>query len=481
MAKELRVLFLAAEAAPYIKVGGLGDVAGSLPPAIRALDVSNLGDLSVDIRLVLPFHSVLRSKALSLRPIPPFTIKRKEGELSVQAYETVLAGVPVYLIGGQPVESGPSVYSSDPELDGEKYTFFSLAALELTRQIGWHPDILHANDWHTALVAYSSLVQFWQEGTVRPASLVTLHNLPFLGPEVSDILESYGVPLAQTDLPSWARRKPLPLGLWAADRIVAVSPTYAHEILTPEYSAGLEEFLSQRRRTIVGILNGVDVESYSPETDTDIAMRYSVESLETRSANKFELTKMTGLSTNLDIPLFAMVSRMEPQKGVDLIISAFRKLGDKQPWQAVLLGAGDPKLEKSAARLAQEFPDRIYLQTNYDAVLSRKIYAGADILLMPSRYEPCGISQLIAMRYGCVPLVRATGGLHDTVTDGETGFVFVNAKVAELVEAMKRACRVYENREAWTQFQQNGMLQDFSWKRSALAYVQLYQRMLMER
>jgi starch synthase len=263
-----------------------------------------------------------------------------------------------------------------------------------------------------------------------------------MGPDVDFILQAYQIPLAQTDLPNWARKKPLPLGLWAADKIVAVSPTYAQEILTPEYSAGLDDFLITRRKSIVGILNGLDIESFSPMTDPDIPSNYSGESLETRSANKFALTKQSGLSTNLDIPLFGLVSRMEPQKGIDLVIKGLRKLGNQISWQAVLLGAGDPKLEKSAHRLAKDFPDRIYLQTNYDASFSRKIYAGADILLMPSRYEPCGLSQMIAMRYGCVPLVRATGGLHDTVTDGETGFVFVNDKVGEFVETMKRACRV---------------------------------------
>jgi starch synthase len=481
MAKALQILFLAAEAVPYIKIGGLGDVAGSLPLAINALNSTKSGETDFDIRIVLPFHPVLRSKALSIRPIAPFHLEHENGAILVQVFETSLEGVPVYFIGGGPIDVSGSVYSSDAILDGEKYAFFSLAALELTNQIGWHPDILHANDWHTALALYGSLVRFWQEGSVRPASLITLHNLPFLGPDVDLILQAYQIPLAQTDLPGWARKKPLPLGLWAADKIVAVSPTYAQEILTPEYSAGLEDFLTAHRKSVVGILNGLDTEKFSPLTDPEIASNFSAESLDTRSANKFALTKQSGLSTDLDIPLFGLVSRMEPQKGIDLVISGLRKLGRKIPWQAVLLGAGDPKLEKSARRLAKNFPDRVYLQTNYDASLSRKIYAGADILLMPSRYEPCGLSQMIAMRYGCVPLVRATGGLHDTVTEGETGFVFINDKVGELVDTIKRACRVYQNREVWMRIQLNGMGQDFSWKQSALEYARLYQRLLLER
>jgi starch synthase len=478
--KEIRILYLAAEAAPIVKVGGLADVAGSLPQAIKSLPPEETGEVIPDIRLAIPFHSVLRSKALQLRPIPTFTLAFEGGELPVQAFETTLEGVPVYLIGGGPIETSGAVYSSNEEQDGQKYTFFSLAALELTKRIGWIPDVLHANDWHSALAAYGNLVHYWQEATERPACLITVHNLPFLGPDVGPILESFGLPLAQTDLPNWARVKPLPLGLWAADAIVAVSPTYANEILTPDYSAGLEGFLTTRKRSIFGILNGLDIDRFDPAGDEVISSKYSLDSLEVRPSNKFALLNQAGLSTDLDIPLFGLVSRMDPQKGIDLVISGLRKLGNRAPWQAVLLGAGDPKLERSARRLAKEFPERVYLQTKYDEALSRMIYAGADVLLMPSRYEPCGLSQMIAMRYGCVPLVRATGGLHDTVTDGETGFVFLKPKVKDFVETMERAMQVYQNQDVWTRMQHNGMLQDFSWRNSANAYVKLYQRLLLE-
>ena len=481
MAVELKVLYLAAEAAPFVKVGGLGDVAGSLPRAIKALAGAEGVEVIADIRIAIPFHSVIRSKAFSIRPITPFALKHEGGEILVQPYETTLEGIPVYFIGGGPIETSGSVYSSKAELDGEKYTFYSIAALELARQIGWIPDIIHANDWHSALAAYGNLVHFWREGDVRPAALITVHNLPYLGPDIGEVMSSYGLPLAQTDLPNWARVKPLPLGLWSADAIVTVSPTYADEILSPEYSAGLEDFLRTRRKSIHGILNGLDYESYDPGSDPEIASNYEVDSLELRSTNKYDLMSQTGLSTNLDIPLFGMVSRMEAQKGIDLVISGLQKLGGSMPWQAVLLGAGDPKLEQAARRLARKYPDRIYLQTTYDAVLARKIYAAADLLLMPSRYEPCGLSQMIAMRYGCVPLVRATGGLHDTVTDGETGFVFLNARIKDFLDTLKRALEVYQNRDAWTRIQQRGMLQDFSWKHSALEYVQLYQRLMKER
>jgi starch synthase len=221
MSQTINILFLAAEAEPFVKVGGLGDVAGTLPRALRAL--SN-DELKVDVRLVLPYHSAIRAE--SLRPIGIYSIPRGESEIQVEAFEGSLDGMPVYFLNGDPIRASGSVYSSNNKLDGEKYTFFSLAALELPRQINWNPDIIHANDWHTALASYGNLVKRWGEKTRKVSSVVTIHNLPFLGPDVSAALEAYGLPLANTDLPNWARVMPMPLGLWASDAIVAVSPTY---------------------------------------------------------------------------------------------------------------------------------------------------------------------------------------------------------------------------------------------------------------
>jgi len=484
MTDQIKILFLAAEADPFVKVGGLGDVAGSLPRALRALPPQSSADVPLDVRLVLPFHSVLRSKAASLHPVAPFAVPREGGDVVAQVYETAIQDMPVYFIGGGPVDSSGSVYSSNAAIDAEKYTFFSLAALALTRQLGWHPDIVHANDWHTALAAYGLLVQHWQEGSPRPASVITVHNLPYLGPDVHEVLEAYRIPLAQTDLPDWARLKPMPLGLWSADAIVAVSPTYADEMLSPEYGSGLQDFLKTRRSTLTGILNGLDVDSFAPASDPEIAANFTGELLPVRAANKAALLEQVGLAMSssstagqTDVPLFGVVSRMDPQKGIDLVIEALRKLA-KMPWQAVILGAGDPKLEESARKLARDFPDKVRLETKYDARLARRIYAGADIFLMPSRYEPCGLSQMIAMRYGCVPVVRAVGGLHDTVTDGETGFVFIEPKVKHFMVAIQRAVETYRDRAAWQAIQQNCMAQDFSWTNSAYRYHALYKQLL---
>ena len=223
MAQTINVLFLAAEAEPFVKVGGLGDVAGTLPRALRAL--SN-DEIKIDIRLVLPQHSVIKTD--TLRPLKIYTIPRgRSSELQVEAYEGILGGMPVYFLNGEAIRASGSVYSSNNLLDAEKYVFFALAALALPQQLNWVPEIVHCNDWHTALAAYGNLVKRWEDKKHRTTSVITIHNLPFLGPDVSEILQSYGLPLASTDLPAWARPRPMPLGLWASDAMVAVSPTYA--------------------------------------------------------------------------------------------------------------------------------------------------------------------------------------------------------------------------------------------------------------
>ena len=474
MPRIINVLFLAAEAEPYVKVGGLGDVAGSLPHALRSL--SN-DDITLDVRLVLPYHPVV--KADNLRPVGIFALQRGDAEIQVEVFETLLNGMPVYFIGGDPIRANGSVYSSDSKLDAEKYAFFSLAALELPRQINWLPDVIHANDWHTALSLYGSLTKTWEEGVRHIASVITLHNLPFMGPDVSAILESYGLKLAQTDLPDWSRVMPSPLGLWASDAIVAVSPTYAKEILQPEYGCGLNDLFQSRRETLHGIINGLDEVSFNPAEDTALGVNFDITSLEKRAANKGILQERLGLPREAETPLLAMVTRMDIQKGVDLSFTALKSM-KRSNWQAVILGTGDPKLEEAALKLQALFPDRINVQTRYDAGLARQIYAGADMLLMPSRYEPCGLSQMIAMHYGCIPIVRAAGGLNDTVIHGKTGFVFQKAHHMSLMAAINSAFKIYADPEKWQTMQRVGMAQDFSWENSAKKYLELYQSIIKQ-
>jgi starch synthase len=329
------------------------------------------------------------------------------------------------------------------------------------------------------LAAYGNLVKRWNEKSRRVASLVTIHNLPFLGPNVSDILEEYGLPLANTDVPEWARVMPMPLGLWASDLIVAVSPTYAEEILHPEFGSGLQEFFRNRTDHLRGILNGIDTVSFDPQTDPTLAANFSAETLSLRSRNKAALQERAGLPIDPGVPLLGMVSRMDQAKGIDIALKGLKMMA-KHHWQLILLGAGDLKLEALAKKLQQDMPGRVCVETRYDARLARQIYGGSDIFLMPSRYEPCGISQMIAMRYGSVPLVRAVGGLHDTVTDSETGFVFVDTKVKSFNDALRRALQCYTDRSRWVQLQKAGMAQDFSWSSSASKYLDVYQKLIGE-
>ena len=470
MPASINILFLASEAEPFIKVGGLADVAGSLPFALRSLTQG----LPLDVRLVLPLHRSSRAESATMRPVAQFTIFRRGGSIPAQVFEITLNGMPVYFIKGDLFSTSKSVYSQDPAPDREKYAFFSLAALELLRHMDWRADIIHANDWHTALALYALRARRTDPVLARIRTALTLHNLPYMGGEGADTLSAYGLtPLTDNALPQWARTFLLPLGLWAADSIIPVSPTYAREILTPEFGCGLETFPRDRSQSITGVLNGIDMASWDPATDKEIPMHFTAETLNRRLVNKTALQKAVGLPEDARFPLLAMVGRIDRQKGIDLTFDALRQLSGR-PWQFILLGSGDPALENIATALEKEFPNRVRAVIRYDAALSRQIYAGADMLLMPSRYEPCGLAQMIAMRYGCVPVVRATGGLKDTVEEGRTGFLFGKDSADDLMEAIQRAFGVFANLDKWQRYQRNAMSEDFSWLKSARQYAMLY-------
>jgi starch synthase len=482
------VLFLAAEADPWVKIGGLGDVAGSLPAALRRLSLAEDGGdgLEVDVRLAIPFHGAIQRQGHALRRAARFHLPYGAGTTPVEALSLEHEGLPVYFIGGPLIPADAPVYTSDTRADGLKFTFFSLAALELARQLDWAPHVLHANDWHSAPAVYALGLDGRRDAFFRETSTVLgLHNLPYLGDGAGPSLATFGLPPARgRRLPRWSRDVPLALGLLSADHIVAVSPTYAREILTLEFGAGLDGFLRKRAKSISGILNGLDTARWNPATDEYLAGNYGPGGLVARLANKSALQAEFGLQEDPRRPLLAVVSRLDRQKGIDLIPEAVRLLASSpaytgQPWQIIILGTGDPSLEAAVRELETEFPGRARAVLRFDAALSHRIYAGADILLIPSRYEPCGITQMIAMRYGCVPLGRATGGLCDTIWDygqseQSTGFLFEEASAEALALALGRALKVYDEEAAWQGLQGRGMQQDFSWKRSALQYLELY-------
>ncbi len=484
MSAKLNVWFLAAEATPFVKVGGLGDVAGSLPPVLRTLRSHRQDYKGVDVRLVLPLHGAIRAQGLALDPVVSLEIGHSTGPQHAEVFQYEIQGLPVYFIAGDMIpETGP-VYSGDPQIDGRKFIFFSLAALETARALGWPVDLVHANDWHTSPAVYWLGLNRNQDPFFsRAATLLCVHNLPYLGNGVSDMMGAFGLPPDPSgSLPDWARHLPLPLGLLMADHIMTVSPGYAKEMMTEEFGSGLHEFLRTREADISGVINGIPESEWDPSTDQEIEQRFSLRSLDNRETNKSGLQQELGLPVDPEKPLMAMVTRMFHQKGVDLALNALRMLDDVD-WQLVLLGTGEPVLEEDARQLENHFPNRVRAILRYDPGLARRLYAGSDIMLIPSRYEPSGLTQMIAMRYGCVPVARATGGLRDTILDyhsskNGTGFLFNESSPDALAMAVRRSLKVFEDKRRWRGIQRRGMQQDFSWKRSAKAYFDLYRRVV---
>ena len=470
MVQDLRVLFLTAEAAPLVQVGGLGDMAGSLPGALQRL--------SLDVRVALPLYPWLDLEGVHPGPKIEMQVPGSLAPAAACVREARLGGVPLWLIDGSPIAQAQSVYS-EPALDAPRFLFFVRAALEACRSLGWAPDVVHANDWHTAPAAVAlahrrSTDPFWSSS----GSLVTIHNLPYLGVGGEPAVHSYGWAREEDSrLPEWARALPLAVGLSAADRLSTVSPTYAEEIQTPEFGSGLQEFIRGRAADLTGILNGIDTARWDPQMDQALAAPFSSKNLAPRRRNKSALRKELGLPDPPRTPLVAMITRLDPQKGVDL---ALETLPDHltERWDFVLLGAGSPGLERASLAFAAEHGERARVRIGFDPGLARRLYAAADLILIPSRYEPCGVAQMIAMRYGCLPLVRATGGLKDTVTDAAgragTGFVFGPADPAALSETLGRALRQFSDRKRWLVLQRRAMAKDFSWARSARAYRDLY-------
>lgn len=485
MKEPLKVLFLASEADPLIKVGGLGDVAGSLPYALRSLEPAWLDGDSLDIRLAIPFHAAIRPKLERYQKIAEYSVDHSGGPILAEVFLTEINGLPIYLIGSRLFGPGEPVYTTDNYRDGLKYTFFTLAALQLPRHIDWKPDILHANDWHTAVGPYSARFNPDFSELHSTPSVLSVHNLAYMGGGSEKALAEFGVmPSSDARLPVWAHTQPLPLGLTAADRIIAVSPTYGEEILTPQFGCGLEDLLIDRRKSVMGIVNGLDQALWDPAVDKALAATFNFVQLSKRCQNKEALVKAYALDPDPEIPLLIIISRMDFQKGIDLAVEALSQIADTS-WQAIILGTGDRTIESSCQHLQEAYPNRVRAVLKFDAQLSRLMYGGGDMILMPSRYEPCGLAQMIAMRYGCVPIARATGGLKDTIQDaaypGATGFLFKQARSQDLATTIIRAFRYYSDQNKWRDMQLRGMRMDFSWQRSALAYAQVYRSLLEER
>ncbi len=477
----LNVLFICAEAEPFIKIGGLGDVAGSLPKALLKLQKTDPNYNKLDLRVVIPFHSVIREKGFRLTQIGSFSFASESLQHVYSVFFTDEFEAPTYLLSSDVIDGDGSVYHADPVLDGFKFVSFSIACLELSRFLDWPVNILHANDWHTAAAIYALKTRYKADPFFSATkSLITLHNLPYMGWGAQKALREFGLPPSRSKwLPAWARHTPLPLGILKADKVVAVSPNYAKEIMTPDFGFDLVPFLDHFKAKITGIVNGIDTDTWDPSNDRLIEYSFDADHLEGKQENKLSLLKKMNLNPDPSIPLITLVSRMDEQKGIDLALQGLKKLVNKD-WQAIILGTGNPSIEKMALELAAQYPHNVRVINKFDAGLAHSLYAGADMFLMPSRYEPCGLSQMIAMRYGTLPVATKTGGLADTIIDVKegkdtaTGFLFAEASLSSFTAALLSALKMFQDKPKWLSMLKNGMRQDFSWQKSANAYGELY-------
>jgi starch synthase len=476
--ERLRVLYVASEVAPFAKTGGLADVAGALP--------RTLARLGHDVRVLLPKHRGVEDRAGALRvAVPRVTVPLGDRTAEGALLEGRLGeAVPVYFVAHDGYYDRPALYGASD--DCERYVFFCRAALAALPALGWTPQVIHANDWQTGLLpVYLETLYRDDPAYADVATVFTVHNLAYQGRFWHYDLPMTGLGwdlFTPAGIEFFGHLSFLKGGLVFADLLTTVSPTYAREIQTPEQGEGLDGVLRERSADLVGILNGLDVEAWNPATDPEIPKRFDRDDPEGKAVCTAALRAELGLpAASVVRPLVGVVSRLAEQKGLDLVaeaVPALRAAGA----QLVVVGTGEARYERLLTDLAGTYPDTVAVRIGFDERLARRIYAGADVFLMPSRYEPCGLGQLIALRYGTVPVVRRTGGLADTVrpwdpaTGDGTGFLFDEFSGAACRAALARAFAVYGEPAAWRRLVANAMAADFSWEASAEAYVHCYRR-----
>ena len=480
----MKVLHVAAEVFPLVKTGGLADVVGALPQALI--------EQGADVRLLLPGLPAIADAVVSSKKVCELGTLFGAARITLRKAELPYSHVPVYVIdapylyrrGGSPYQASDGTEWPD---NLQRFALLGWVAAHLAAgelDTTWTPDVVHAHDWHAGMAcAYMA-----QHPPTQARSVFTVHNLAFQGLFAEGDFHLLGLPsrfMAPSALEFHGQLSFMKAGLKFANRVTTVSPTYAREITTAEFGCGLEGVIRSRGADVSGILNGVDGHIWNPETDAGIARNFSARDLKGKAACKEALQKEMGLAINASAPIFGVVSRLTSQKGLDLVLAALplmRKLGA----QLVLQGTGDAALEEAFKAAANEFPQQIAVRIGYDEAMAHRLIAGSDALFVPSRFEPCGLTQLYALRYGSLPVVRRVGGLADTVvdaseenlkTDRATGFSFDAATPAALSSTIERAVSMYATPKLWQQAMRCAMAQDFSWTGAATKYLDLYERM----
>ncbi|MCF7860045.1 glycogen synthase [Patescibacteria group bacterium] len=465
-----KILFCAAEAAPLAKVGGLADVVGSLPEALKAQ--------GLDARILMPAHGSISLKSWKAKKINSFLIKIDKKQERVNIWYIKVKGTSYYLLQNKNYFSG-HVYEGDSI---SKYLFFARAALKALSLLPFKPQVIHAHDFHAASIITELSTQ---ARTGRPGLVLTIHNLQHQGWTEEKALLKFD--FCKTDFQvrdknisnkktsTWINL--LAAGIKSADKITTVSPTYAKEILTPAYGYGLEKLLSSRRKDLVGILNGIDVKTYNPAGDINLAQKYASKDVVAGKQNNKQAVRAYLKLKEDNSPLFVFIARFSNQKGLDLFKAEdLLNLQKKFPFQLVILGSGEEKYEQMILAVNKQLPDNMRTIIAFDETLAHNLYASANYFLVPSKFEPCGLTQMMAMRYGAVPIVRATGGLKDTVIHEKTGLVFKQYTSQAFNRVLKQALLVYYQQPAlYKKMRSDGLRQDWSWQASAPEYQRLYQ------
>ncbi len=486
--ESLKICFVSSEVSPFAKTGGLADVAAALPAALKNMDQ--------DVRLMMPKYRTINDRKYVLRDVIRLREVKVElgGEVRVASGKTAFlpnTKVHVYFLFIPELFDRKGIYQDpatgkDFEDNAERFAYFSKAVVETLKLLYWQPDIIHCNEWQTALIPYYLKTVYANEEFFEGTKTVlTLHNLAYQGIFPLELAPRLGIKEKEAQ-PGGAfelngKLNLIKGGILYADAITTVSERYAQEITTPEFGFGLETVLQQRQKDLYGILNGVDYSVWNPETDRYLPAKYDAKSLNKKVENKKALCAQFKLPFKEDTPVIGMVNRLVEQKGIDLVIEGMDELM-KRGIQMIILGTGEEKYQNALKELATQYPEQLAVHFKFDEKVAHLIEGGADMFLMPSRFEPCGLNQMYSLKYGTVPIVRETGGLADTVenfdpdTGKGTGFTFKEYSVNAMLEAVDRALEAFKDKAIWTKIQKAGMRKDFSWEASAKKYLKVYEK-----